>query len=289
MEKDPLLPRQSATPLAVEVEDGNINTGRRSFNIRRLYPVFFIWLLIHLIWMGPSAHDAWKEPSKSGVAKILADNPLIDGHNDLLILVRAIYGNRIYDQNFTQPFEEGGLYGHFDVPRAEKGMVGGAFWSAFVPCPANGTDFSDSAYAPFVKMTLEQLDLFNRLSKKYPKYFTLPGSAREAERNFYEHGKLISPLAIEGLHQIGNSISTLRLYHDLGVRYATLTWNCHNIYADAAVVSVDGESVASKPYHGGVSTAGQELILEMNRLGEHMPLRMAFANEPIMAAAAAST
>ena len=135
-----------------------------------------------------------------------------------------------------------------------------------MPCPADGLDFSDEAYAPFVKATLEQFDLFNRLSENYPKYFTLSRTAAEAEQN-WRKGKLISPLIIEGLHQIGNSLSTLRLYHKLGVRYATLTWNCHNRYADAAVVTVDGEFGASKPYHGGVSEAGRDLILEMNRLG----------------------
>lgn len=113
---------------------------------------------------------------------------------------------------------------------------------------------------------MEQIDLFQRLAVKYPDYFTLSGSAKEAEHAFAD-GKLISPLAIEGLHQIGNSLATLRLYHSLGVRYATLTWNCHNKYADAAAVYVDGKFGASKPYHGGVSKAGQQLILEMNRLG----------------------
>ncbi|OQO07525.1 hypothetical protein B0A48_07222 [Cryoendolithus antarcticus] len=200
------------------------------------------------------------------VETVLQSNPLIDGHNDLLILIRALYKNEVYESNFTQAFENGGLAGQVDVPRLKAGIQGGAFWSAFVPCPADGFDFTDANYAPYVRMTLEQLDLFNRLSELYPKYFTLSGTAEEAEQAF-KHGKLISPLAIEGLHQIGNSISTLRLYHALGVRYATLTWNCHNKYADAALVSVDGETVVSKPYHGGVSKAGQDLILEMNRLG----------------------
>jgi membrane dipeptidase len=36
---------------------------------------------------------------------------------------------------------------HVDLPRLEKGMNGGAFWSAFVPCPSNGSDFSDQNYA----------------------------------------------------------------------------------------------------------------------------------------------
>lgn len=59
--------------------------------------------------------------------------------------------------------------------------------------------------------------------------------------------------------------------HALGVRYATLTHNCHNIYADAALTELsqgmDGGIEVAKPYWGGVSPAGRDLIKEMNRLG----------------------
>ncbi|KAK3701065.1 hypothetical protein LTR37_015627 [Vermiconidia calcicola] len=223
-------------------------------------------LCLGLTWSDGSLHLNPSAPKLSGAAKILKENPLIDGHNDLLILIRSIWGNHIYNDNFTEPFGKGGMPGHFDIPRAEAGQVGGTFWSAWVPCPKDGFDFSDENYYPFVRATLDQIDLFNRISEMYPKYFTLSHTAKEAEHN-WSKGKLISPLIIEGLHQIGNSLSTLRLYHELGVRYATLCWNCHNKYADAAVVSIDGESMASKPYHGGVSVAGRDLILEMNRLG----------------------
>jgi membrane dipeptidase len=117
-----------------------------------------------------------------------------------------------------------------------------------------------------VRATLEQLDLFNRLSNDYPKYFTLSSNSASAIKAF-DSGKLISPLAIEGLHQIGNSISTLRLYYSLGVRYATLTWNCHNLYADAALITEPGKTYVSTPKWNGISVAGDLLIKEMNRLG----------------------
>lgn len=233
--------------------------------------VFILTIVISAFFTGlfdlGKIYDYLTKPSLSGAEKILKENPLIDGHNDLLILIRALYGNKIYDKNFTKPFEDGNLTGHFDLVRSEKGQLGGTFWSAWVPCPTDGFDFSDEAYAPYVKATLEQLDLFKRISAKHPKYFTLPKNAAEAEVNFERKGKLISPLAIEGLHQIGNSIATLRLYYELGVRYATLNWNCHNRYSDAAVVSIDGESQRSKPYWGGVSEEGRKLIHEMNRMG----------------------
>jgi membrane dipeptidase len=164
--------------------------------------------------------------------------------------------------------ENGGLAGQLDIPRLKAGRMGGAFWSAFVPCPDNASDFSDAAYAPYVKATLEQLDLFNRLTEQYPRYFTPTADSESALRAFTSH-KLISPLGIEGLHQIGNSISTLRLYHKLGVRYATLTWNCHNAYADAALTTdaSSDETIIAPPLWNGVSPAGKKLIAEMNRMG----------------------
>lgn len=63
-------------------------------------------------------------------------------------MIRYIYHNKIYDKNFTEVFENGGMKFHVDLPRLKAGKVGGAFWSAYVGCPANGSDFSDEAYAP---------------------------------------------------------------------------------------------------------------------------------------------
>jgi len=70
-----------------------------------------------------------------------------DGHNDLPFLIRYLYGNRIYGQNFTEPFVHGNLTGHVDLPRLSSGKVGGTFWSVYVPCPKDGMDFSHENYA----------------------------------------------------------------------------------------------------------------------------------------------
>ncbi|KAF2876421.1 membrane dipeptidase-domain-containing protein [Massariosphaeria phaeospora] len=202
------------------------------------------------------------------VADVLRENPLIDGHNDLLIFLRGRYQNHIYDSEFKDKFENGGFPQHVDLPRLDQGKQGGAFWSAFMPCPAgNGTDFSDENYSQIVRLTLDQLDLFQRLGQSYPKYFTPSSDSAEALQAF-ENGRLISPAAIEGLHQIGNSLSTLRLYYQLGVRYATLTWNCHNKYADAALESGPNfQPVLATPFWHGLSPAGRDLVTEMNRMG----------------------
>lgn len=67
-----------------------------------------------------------------------------------MIFVRGEYSNHIYNisgNDFAEKFENGGLAQHVDIPRLEKGMQGGAFWSAFWPCPlGDGTNFSDARY-----------------------------------------------------------------------------------------------------------------------------------------------
>lgn len=78
------------------------------------------------------------------VKSILTSTPLIDGHNDLPILLRAIYGNRIYNESFREPFENGKTPGHVDLVRLREGLNGGAFWSVYWPCPNRMLDFKVS-------------------------------------------------------------------------------------------------------------------------------------------------
>lgn len=78
------------------------------------------------------------------VKDILTATPLIDGHNDLPILLRVFYGNRINNETFREPFETGKTPGHVDLVRLREGLNGGAFWSVYWGCPDSMTDFSVS-------------------------------------------------------------------------------------------------------------------------------------------------
>ena len=123
-----------------------------------------------------------------------------------------------------------------------------------------------------VSETLSQIDLVTRLLALFPSTFTDPTlNTTEMLSAFHSDNKLISPIAIEGLHQIPQSsaLSTLRLYHTLGVRYATLTHNCHNRFADAALITdpKTDATIPAPPFHNGISKDGRAVIKEMNRLG----------------------
>ncbi|KAI1653944.1 membrane dipeptidase-domain-containing protein [Daldinia decipiens] len=182
--------------------------------------------------------------------------PLIDGHNDFPIWIRAFYNNHIYQQNFSQ---SGKLYGQVDFPRLRTGNLRGEFWSVYVECPSEPGNYSDSVYREITHDTLQQIDLVHRLVKEYPEFLAHASSSNDIRRIFRSGFQIASLLGVEGLHQLGNSASILRMYYSLGVRYATLTHTCHNAYADSE------EPLA--PLHGGLSEAGKNMVKEMNRLG----------------------
>ncbi|KAJ9657236.1 hypothetical protein H2198_004462 [Neophaeococcomyces mojaviensis] len=214
---------------------------------------------------------------KERVNAILTSTPLIDGHNDLAIFIRSQYKNNITSPKFGSEFENGSMPLNVDLPRLRAGKAGGAFWSSFVVCPVNASyDMTDVNYATAVSHTHEQIDLLRRLQAQYPRDFTTSTTIRpEMLTQWHATRALFGPISIEGLHQVPPTapMSTLRSYYTLGVRMATLTWNCHNPFADASLVfnSLTSPPIVVnsefRPHEGAVTTRGRAVIREMNRLG----------------------
>lgn len=113
-----------------------------------------------------------------------------------------------------------------------------------------------------VRDTLEQIDVTKRLVDEYSKHLKFVRTADEAMSCFKnEDGKIAVTLGVEGLHQCDLSLAVVRLYHELGVRYITLTHNCDNPFATAA------STIAAGKPDEGLTKYGQDCIKEMNRLG----------------------
>jgi len=178
--------------------------------------------------------------------RILKATPLIDGHNDLPWRIREdsiARGNvDAYDLRTHRP-------GQTDLERLRKGMIGAQFWSVYTP-----GEYRDSGYA---RVQLEQIDIARRIIEKYPDRLALALSPADIRREF-KQGKLASLLGLEGGHAIEHSLGALRAYYDLGVRYMTLTHNVTLDWADAALDSAR---------HNGLTTFGDSVVREMNRLG----------------------
>lgn len=81
---------------------------------------------------------------------------------------------------------------------------------------------------------MQQIDLIHRMVEQYPTAFALAHTAADI-LPIFSSGRITSLIGVEGLHQIGNSVSALRTFHRLGVRYVTLVHNKNNLFADSAV------------------------------------------------------
>lgn len=176
--------------------------------------------------------------------EILESAPIIDGHNDLPWSLRGSAGDdprRVQVANPSGP--------DTDLDRLAAGFVGGQFWSVYVP----------SAIAPLesVKFQLEQIDIARRMIDANADRLALALTADDVEAANRD-GKIASMLGIEGAHTIASSLSLLRDYYRLGVRYVGLTHFHSTAWADSAT----GERI-----NGGLSGFGEEAIREMNRLG----------------------
>ncbi|EHK21728.1 uncharacterized protein TRIVIDRAFT_230798 [Trichoderma virens Gv29-8] len=199
--------------------------------------------------------------------EVLGSVPLIDGHNDWPHLIRGFYDNRL-DERFDL---DKNLVGHVDMNRLLQGKSGGAFWSVYVDCPESD-DFNDNAaHFEIIRDTMQQIDLVHRLVRLYKKHMGLVRRASDIIA-LHREGRFASLIGVEGLHQIGNSPSILRLYHKLGVRYVTLAHNKNNLYADSATATI--------PAHDGLSVYGRNMVREMNRIG--MIIDLSHTSEAVM-------
>jgi membrane dipeptidase len=208
--------------------------------MRVIRPAF----LLTFVFGAPlAAQDVHLEKAR----RVLEAVPLVDGHNDLPWYIRTDFTQaprdvRAYDLRQQTP-------GNTDLARLKRGMVGGQFWSVYLP-----GDYADSGYA---RVQLEQIDIARQVIERYPDALQLALTSQDIW-TAHAAGRIASLLGMEGGHAIENSLGALRAFYTLGARYMTLTHNVTLDWADAA---------ADEARHGGLTAFGEEVVREMNRLG----------------------
>ncbi len=228
-----------------------------SFRHRMLFGLLLVILVANL-WGSPGATGQSTTPDYQPppaalveqAKRILKEVPLIDGHND----VPWQYKDRV--QNHLDRIDlsrsTAGLTPrpmHTDIPRLRAGLVGGQFWSVYIPVELAGPGA--------VRITLEQIDVVHRLIEKYPQDLELALTADDIVR-IHKAGKVASLIGMEGGHSIENSLGALRQLYRTGARYMTITHWDNLDWADAAT---------ALPEHDGLTPFGEAVIGEMNRLG----------------------
>jgi membrane dipeptidase len=194
------------------------------------------------------ADDAPPSSPADMVARLLAEVPLIDGHNDFPWAIRERFGSRLADVDLNDTATLDPPLAT-DLRRLRAGGVGGVFWSVWVPTELG----KDEA----VRMVFEQIDLVHRMAAAYPDALEIALTSADVRR-IHSAGRVASLIGAEGGHCIADSSAVLRMLHAAGVRYLTLTHWDSTAWADAATAA---------PRHDGLTDFGVALVREMNRLG----------------------
>ena len=138
---------------------------------------------------------------------------------------------------------------HVDFPRMREGGLDAAFFSIYMAGTVTGPEA--------VKRSLTMIDNVRRLAEQHPNEIMLATSAADV-RAAHKAGKIAALMGMEGGHMIDDSLSVLRDYARLGVRYLTLTHSVNTHWADSS---------GDKPEHNGLTDFGKDVVRELNRLG----------------------
>ncbi len=138
---------------------------------------------------------------------------------------------------------------HVDLPKLKAGGVDAAFFALYTPKEQE----ADAA----TRYALEMAGAVFDALAGHAGQAVLALNPRQIRTN-KRKGLVSILLGMENGSPIQESLSLLRLFYRLGVRYMTLTHNADNAIADAAA--------EGRRWHG-LSPFGREVVAEMNRIG----------------------
>lgn len=107
------------------------------------------------------------------------------------------------------------------------------------------------------------LDLIQQMIEQHPDHLQSAMTSRDILAA-HGQGRIAALIGMEGTHFLDNSLSVVRIFAQMGVRYLTLTHTCHSAFASSA-----GAGSPLTPAHPGnsLTALGERLVGELNRQG----------------------
>lgn len=197
----------------------------------------------------------------------------IDTHDDINVK------NFTDSINYTQRLET-----QVNLP---KMMEGGLDVAWLIVYTGQG-DLNAEGFEKAEENAMSKFDAIHRLCKELaPEQIELALTSNDVRR-IAKSGKKVAMIGVENAYPIGEDLSNIEKYHELGARYISLSHNGHSQFCDSNTGERD-----SIWLHNGLSELGKKAVKEMNRVGimidvshpskESMKQMIALSKAPIIA------
>ncbi len=200
------------------------------------------------VTMGSMAQSLTPKQKKES-ARIHARVLTIDTHADVPINMMKdgfdVAEEHDYEKDGTQ----------IDFPRMKKGGMDAMFFAVYL---GQGLR-TPEATAEAKQKALAIFDKIHEAVKENPEVAGIATTPQDAYR-LQKKGKRVVFFGMENGWPVGNDLTNLKQYYDLGLRYITLSHSANNDICDSST-DPDG------PEYNGLSPFGEEVVKEMNRLG----------------------
>ena len=156
-----------------------------------------------------------------------------------------------------------------DLLTMREGGLDVVFFVVYVGQPrAEGGGLDEEGYEQALEAAMAKFDGIHRMTDEvYPDQIGLAGDPDDVERLLAE-GKLVAAIGIENGWPMGEDLSLIERFAELGAGYMSITHNGHNQLGDsqsAGWYATDDEP--DRALHGGLSELGRQAVAEMNKWG----------------------
>lgn len=145
--------------------------------------------------------------------------------------------------------------GKLDYPRMAEGGLDAVFFAVFISQGARNPE----AYEVAKTRALSLFEMIHKAINDHPGQAELALTPDDAYR-IKAGGKRAIYIGIENGYPLGEDLSLLQTFYDLGGRYLGLSHTRNNQLCDASTDNAGEE-------HGGLTAFGREVVGELNRLG----------------------
>ena len=214
--------------------------------MKHLHLLVFASSLFYLIGCSASREsETLFERADEIHSKILS----IDTHVDTPLR----FTNSDFDLSIRHNSREDGS--KLDFPRMKEGGLDAAFFAAFIGQGPRTSEGNSKAKESIMR-TIDSIKSKLNQNSSIAELALTAGDAFRIKKN----NKRAIYIGMENGYPVGNDLSLIQTYFDLGVRYITL---CHTKNNDICDSSLDPDSAE----HKGLSEFGKRVIEEMNRVG----------------------